>query len=119
MTLTGYISNEPGQGGFLFAESGASFFKATVVNSEHSDMGLIYHHLSQGKSIELHQYVKDGKVRVGVFFKGFKIGSLSELVASVLLANIARGKKISAFVKRIDKKKFLPPSEIEIEVVVQ
>ncbi len=119
MTLTGYINNEPGSAGFLFAETGGSFFKAQVQDTSHSDLGLIYHHLAQGKSIELHQYVKDGRVRVGVFFKGFKIGSLSEVVASVFLANIARGRQVSAFIKSIDRKKFLPPSQIEIEVMVR
>ncbi len=119
MTLTGYIAAEQGNAGFLFAETGRSFFKAQVHETGHSDLGLIYHHLQQGKSIELSQYIKDGKVKVGVFFKGFKIGSLSDVVSSVFLANIARGKKVSAFIKSIERKKFLPPSEIEIEVVVQ
>jgi len=119
MTLTGYISAEQGNSGFLFAETGRSFFKAQVHETSHSDLGLIYHHLQQGKSIELSQYIKDGKVKVGVFFKGFKIGSLSDVVSSVFLSNIARGKKVSAFIKSIERKKFLPPSEIEIEVVVQ
>lgn len=119
MTLTGYFQNQPGNAGFLFGETGRSFFKAQVQETGHSDLGLIYHHLTQGKPIELIQYVKDGKVRVGVFFKGFKIGSLSETVSSVFLANIARGKQVSALIKSIDRKKFLPPSQIEIEVMVQ
>lgn len=119
MTLTGYFHQQEGNTGFLFAETGRSFFKAQVQETGHSDLGLIYHHLAQGKAIQLSQYIKDGKVRVGVFFKGFKIGSLSEAVTAVFLANIARGKQVSAFIKSIDRKKFLPPSQIEIEVMVQ
>lgn len=119
MTLTGVYQSTQGNAGFLFGETNRTFFKAQVQETSHSDLCLIYHHLQQGKSIELTQYIKDGKVRVGVFFKGFKIGSLSETVGSVFLANLSRGKKISAFIKSIDRKKFLPPSQVEIEVLVQ
>lgn len=119
MTLTGFYQGNTTQGGFLFGESGKTFFKAQVCETGQSDLCLIYHHLQSGKPIELVQFVKDGRVMVGVFFKGFRIGTLSETVSRVFLANISRGRKISAFIRSIDRKKFLPPTQVEIEVVVE
>lgn len=82
------------------------------------DMIYIYHHLTEGAEIELiqeHQHYLYANP-IQVFFKGFKIGYLSDRVATLVANKLSSGSTVLATVKQLDKRKYLPLSGLDLEL---
>lgn len=91
-----------------------------IVELAHYDMIYIYHKMKEKDEVSLqrnHNHVFD-KNAVSVYFKGFKIGSISTKVNTIIARHLDRGSKVVARVKNIKKQKYAPLTELDIEVMI-
>ena len=92
-----------------------------VMELTHYDMIYIYHHIQQNTLLELRrdeQHVYD-KNAVEVWFKGFKLGYVSNKVNGLIARKIDAGKEVMAKVRNVKKQKYTPLSGLDIELFVQ
>ncbi len=84
------------------------------------DMIYIYHHLSIGAELSLeHDRTRLwDKNAVAVFFKGFKIGYISNNTSELVCKQIIKGMKVIAKVKSLYKQKYMPLEGLDIEVFI-
>ena len=82
------------------------------------DMIYIYHHLKTGAELDLKREINHYLDRnaVQVYFKGFKLGYLSEQISSMVAPRLDNGIHVTAQVKNIDKLKYMPLRALDIEI---
>ena len=91
-----------------------------VVELSHYEMIYIYHHIHESCEVQLrreHNHVFD-KNAVEVYFKGFKIGYISQKVNAIVAKKLDNGKRVIAKVKSIQKQKYTPLSGLDIELMM-
>ena len=91
-----------------------------VVELSHYEMIYVYHHIQEKSEIELrrqYNHIFD-KNAVEVYFKGFKIGYISQKINSIVAKQIDKGNRVFARVKSIKKQKYMPLSGLDIEVMM-
>lgn len=91
-----------------------------VVELSHYEMIYIYHHIQENSEIELRRqfnHVFD-KSAVEVYFKGFKIGYISNKVNAIVARHLDKGKSVVAKVKSVQKQKYMPLSGLDIELMM-
>lgn len=90
----------------------------TVENLARYDMIYIYHHMNVGDEITLrrdHENHFDEHC-VEVFFKGFKLGTLSTKSNKIVARLLDKQKTVKAKVRSLYRQKFMPLDSLEIEV---
>jgi hypothetical protein len=82
------------------------------------DMIYIYHHLSIGSFLDLKREKNHfiDKNAVQVYFKGFKIGYLSQKISSIVAPRLDKGIPVAAKIKSVDKLKYLPLKGLDVEL---
>jgi len=85
------------------------------------DMIYIYHQLKNGTALRIE---KDDKRTwdensLAVFFKGFKLGYVSKRTSGMIQKFIKQGNHISASIKTMNKEKYAPLRELDIQMHVQ
>ncbi len=84
------------------------------------DMIYIYHHLKIGSEL----FLESDKARlwdknaVAVFYKGFKIGYVSDNTSGLICKQLDKGLTILAKVKTLYKQKYMPLDGLDIEVFI-
>lgn len=84
------------------------------------DMIYIYHHLKIGSEL----FLERDKTRlwdrnaVAVFYKGFKIGYVSDNTSGLICKQLDKGLSVFAKVKTLYKQKYMPLDGLDIEVFV-
>ena len=84
------------------------------------DMIYIYHHLKIGSEL----FLERDKARlwdknaVAVFYKGFKIGYVSDHTSGLICKQLDKGLTILAKVKTLYKQKYMPLDGLDIEVFI-
>ncbi len=82
------------------------------------DMIYIYHHLTVGATLSLrieeNHYLYGRAIQV--YFKGFKLGYLSEKIASIVISRLDRDIPVKARVKSVDKLKYLPLKGLDVQL---
>ncbi|MCT4581689.1 MAG: HIRAN domain-containing protein [Flavobacteriales bacterium] len=84
------------------------------------EMIYIYHHLKIGSEL----FLERDKTRlwdqhaVAVFYKGFKIGYVSDHTSGLICKQLDKGLTILAKVKTLYKQKYMPLDGLDIEVFI-
>lgn len=84
------------------------------------DMIYIYHQLKNGISLSIE---KDEKRTwddnsLAVFYKGFKLGYVSKRTSGMIQKFIKQGKHISATIRTLNKEKYAPLRDMDIQIHV-
>jgi len=91
-----------------------------VVELPHYEMIYIYHHLQSGQPVELRReenHIFD-RSAIAVYFKGFKLGYISNRINGLISQKIDAGKAVTASIRNITKQKYMPLSGLELELKV-
>lgn len=88
-----------------------------VLQKDDSQLPLVFQRLSVGSEVLLQQLVIDGIVVIGVFYQGFKLGCLPLDLSASILKEISQGRIYRAMVTRLTKKRFLPPSQVFVNIL--
>jgi len=82
------------------------------------DMIYIYHHLKVGSFLELKKEESHflDKNAIQVYFKGFKLGYLSQKISSIVAPRLDNDVNIIAKIKTVNKLKYLPLKGLDIEL---
>ena len=71
-----------------------------------------------GSSLKLMLTAHEEGGRIGVFFKGFRIGTLPDHQTGLVRKLMQRGFKLQAKVVRTERQKYMAPGEVVISVTV-
>ncbi|TXC82007.1 hypothetical protein [Luteibaculum oceani] len=88
-----------------------------VLRLSEAQLPLIFRQLRVGSEVILKQFVAEGEIFVTVYYQGFKLGWLPKDVSSTLLNELKNGRVYRAVVSRVTKKRFLPPSQIFVNIL--
>ncbi|MGB0167164.1 MAG: hypothetical protein ACPF8V_09955 [Luteibaculum sp.] len=88
-----------------------------VLKIGEGQLPLICQHIKVGTEVILKQFLRDGKSIVSVYFQGFKIGELPVDVSDKILSEVQGGKIYRAVVTRLTKRRFLPPSQVFVNIL--
>lgn len=88
-----------------------------VLNVAEGQLPLICQHLRVGTEVLLKQFIRNGNIIVSVYFKGFKLGELPADVGYRILGELKTGHIYRAVVSRLTKRRFLPPSQIFVNIL--
>ena len=91
-----------------------------IVELNKFDMIYIYHHLSIGSSLFLERDYDRlwDRNAICVFYKGFKIGYISNNTSSLISKQLDRGERIITKVKALRKQKYMPLDGLDVEIYI-
>lgn len=88
-----------------------------VLQKDDSQLSLVFQRLSVGAEVNLQQLVIDGVVVIAVYYQGLKLGCLPLDLSASILREISMGRIYKARVTRLTKKKFLPPTQVFVNIL--
>ena len=88
--------------------------RVKVEDLQFAQINLLYHHLKPGTPLEIRQFVEDGRLGLGLYFKGTMVGRVGHFIATQMLRNMQKGARYGAVVEQVSRRPFLPPTAIEV-----
>lgn len=86
----------------------------SVTDLQFSEINLLYHQLKLGAQLQVNQFVENGVIGLGLFFKGVMVGKINAVLSKQMIRNMMEGVSYIAKVAKVERKKFLPPTAIEV-----
>jgi len=110
LTVSLFKTNEPVNNQFPIATNviGLSLFQ----------MPMIYHHIHSGAELSLYYNygASNPQQAVEIYFRDFKLGYLPNATATVIEKVMMHGFELKAKVQSVVKRKYLPISELNIQI---
>jgi len=93
-------------------------FSSNVIGLSLFQMPMIYHHIHEGAEISLYYNygASQPQQAVEIYFRDFKLGYLPNATAQIIEKAMMHGFELKAKVASVIKRKYLPISELSIQI---
>ena len=111
-----------GFGGLGFGSNNygsTSIFNGALVGLSYYDLEYVYHHIHEGTSLELRREPRNRHDynAIAVYFRNHKIGFLPKAANELAAHLMDEGGRLKALVTKVTKKKYLPTTGLDVELI--